>query len=160
MFGDPTFWVLVAFVIFVLAISRPLGRGLSAALDKRAGQIKNDLDEAERMRVEAQDLLASYQCRQRDAVQEAENIVNQAREEADRLRARAAKELEHAVKRREQQALDRIAQAEAQATADVRTLAVEVALDATRRLLEENLGAEKADAMVDEAISDLPAKIH
>ena len=160
MFDDPTFWVLVAFVIFVLAIFRPLGRGLTAALDKRAGQIKNDLDEAERLRIEAQDLLASYQRRQRDAVEEAENIVNQAREEADRMRARAAQELERSVERREQQALDRIAQAETQATADVRSLAVDVALDATRRLLEDELSAEKADAMVDEAIGDLPGKIH
>ena len=65
---DPTFWVMVAFFVFVGALARPISGAIAAALDKRADKIRADLEEAEKLREEAQNLLASYQRQQRDAV--------------------------------------------------------------------------------------------
>lgn len=73
---------------------------------------------------------------------------------------RVTAELEKAVERREQMAMERIAQAEAKAVAEVRGEAVDIALEATRRLLAEKLTGKKADALIDDAIKELPEKLH
>lgn len=73
---------------------------------------------------------------------------------------RATADLEKAVEQREQMAMERIAQAEAKAVAEVRGEAVDVALEATRHLLAEKLTGRKADALVDDAIKDLPERLH
>ena len=159
-YEDPTFWVMIAFVITVVAAFRPAYRMITTALDKRAETIAKQIEEATRLRDEAQELLASYQRKQRDAVKEAEQIVAAAEEEAKYLGERAAENLERTLKRREQGALDRIAQAEAKAVAEVQSLAVDVAVDATRRLLVEQVAGKKADDMVDAAIEELPEKLH
>ena len=111
----PTFWVMVAFFVFVGALARPISGAIAAALDKRADKIRADLEEAEKLREEAQNLLASYQRQQRDAVKEAEAIVEHAKEEAERLTQQGRERLKAALERREKQAMDRIAQAEAAA---------------------------------------------
>ena len=109
------------------------------SLDARAARIKAELDEAQRLRDEAQHLLAEYKRKQRDAVKEAEEQMRAAQEEAERQRERAEADLAASLKRREQQALDRIAQAETEALAEVRTLAVDLAVGATRKLLAETV---------------------
>ncbi|MBC8338120.1 MAG: F0F1 ATP synthase subunit B [Rhodospirillales bacterium] len=157
---DPTFWVLVAFVIFIAAAARPIIRLATAGLDKRADKIRNDLEEAEKLRQEAQDLLAGYQRKQRDAIQEAEDIVQHAREEAERLAVQGRENLEAALERRKNLALERIAQAEAQAIDIVRAKTVDLALDATREFLTKELKGKQADALIDQAIKDLPEKLH
>jgi F-type H+-transporting ATPase subunit b len=160
VFGDPTFWVAVAFVIFIAILARPIAKAVPKALDERALKIKRDLDEAERLRIEAQDLLAEYQRKQRDAVREAGEIVAHARAEAARLTEDGRKRLEQSLKRREQLAVERIARAETAALAEVRAKAIDVAIEATRRLLAERAAGAKADTLIDAAIKDLPGKLH
>jgi len=157
---DPTFWVAVAFFIAVAALWKPLGRMIVGGLDKRADHIRDELDQARRLREEAQELLASYERKQREAEKEAEGIVAHAREEAERLARRAAADLEGQVARRRQQAMDRIAQAEADAVREVRAAAVDLALKATRMLLVEKLDAQQQSKLVDEAIGEIGKRLH
>src|SRR5580704_7535168 len=119
-FHEAEFWVLVAAVIFVAAVFRPLGRALTGGLDARAARIRGDLDEARRLREEAERLVAEYRAKEREAVAEAEAIVAHAKQEAERIAAQAARDLEQALKRRQQLAEERIAQAEAKALFEVR----------------------------------------
>lgn len=160
MLHDPTFWVAVAFVIFIALVAKPIAKALPKALDSRAEKIRADLEEAERLKTEAQDLLAQYQRKQRDAQREAEEIVAHARQEADRLAEEARVKMEQRLARREQLTIERILRAEAQALADVRARAVDIAVDATRRVLADALPAAKADSLIDSAIKDLPGKLH
>jgi len=157
---DPAFWAAVAFVIFIAATAKPISRLLTAGLDKRADKIRSDLEEAEKLREEAQDLLASYQRKQRDALAEAEAIIALAGEEAERLAVQERDKLEAALERRQKQAIDRIAQAEAQALDLVRAKTVDVALDATRDYLAKELKDNQSDALTDAAIKDLPGNLH
>ena len=157
---DPAFWAAVAFVIFIAATAKPISRHLTAWLDKRADKIRSDLEEAEKLREEAQDLLASYQRKQRDALAEAEAIIAHAGEEAERLAVQERDKLEAALERRQKQAIDRIAQAEAQALDLVRAKTVDVALDATRDYLAKELKDNQSDALTDAAIKDLPGNLH
>jgi F-type H+-transporting ATPase subunit b len=109
MLSTPEFWVAVSFVIFVALVWKPGMRMVMQMLDERADKIRSDLDRAAKLREEAQALLAEYQQKQRDALKEAESIVTRAKEEAQRLSAQAATDLDAALRRREQLALQRIA---------------------------------------------------
>ncbi len=157
---DPTFWVLIAFIVFIAATARPIFRLITVGLDKRADKIRDDLEEAEKLRKEAQDLLASYQRKQRDAIKEAEDIVQHANEEAERIAVQGREALEASLERRRKLALERIEQAEAQALDAVRAKTVDLALDATREFLAKELKGKQADALIDSAIQDLPGKLH
>ena len=160
MFSDPTFWVLVAFVIFVALVWKPGSKAAAQMLDDRAEKIRADLEKAAKLREEAQALFAEYQKKQRDALKDAEAIIKAARDEAEQLSRQAAADLEVSLKRREQLALQRIAQAEAQATADVRAAAVDLAMAATRKVLTDKLDAGRQDALIDAAIKELPGKLN
>lgn len=154
------FWVLIAFLILVGAVAKKVWAALTAGLDARAGRIKSHLDEAEKLREDAQSLLAEYQRKQHAAAEEAAGIVVQAKAEAERIREQAEADLEQALKRREQQAIEKIAQAEAEALGEVRNQAVDLAMAASRRLLADNIDEGKAARLVDEAIKDLSGRLH
>lgn len=157
---DPTFWVMVAFVVFVIAVFKPIRSALTGALDGKIAQIRNEIDEAQRLREEAQAALASYQRKQRDAAQEAEAMLAQAKAEAEAHRKGAEIALKTMLARQEQLAQEKIQQAEAAAIQEIRDRAVTVALAATVKLLEEKLSGAAGDAMIDDAIKLLPSKLH
>ena len=159
-FSDPTFWVAVAFVLFFVLAGKLLWRQITGMLDKRAAGIAKALADAERLRADALKAKADAEATLAKAAGEAEGIVAQAREEVTRMQARAAQQLETAVMLREQQAKDRIAQAEAAASKEVRDTAVDVALAATRALLTDQVASGRAQALVDEAITELPRRLH
>jgi len=154
------FWVAVGLFVFLFLVGKRAYNLIVVALDDRAERIKARIDEAARLAEEAQVLLATYERRQRDAAEEAEVIIAGVRREAERLSADAAAELQIALKRRETQAIERIAQAEKAALDEIRGRAVDVAIDATRRLLAERLTPAQAGSLVDAAIAELPAKLH
>ena len=157
---DQTFWVALAFVMFIAVIYKPVSRKLAATLDDRAEKIKQELDEAVRLREEAQALLAGYERRQNEALKEAEDILGHAREEAALQTRQAGEALEVFIRRREAQAVDRIARAEEEATADVRNAAVELAMATTRKLIISELKEDRAHALIDDAIAELGDKLH
>jgi F-type H+-transporting ATPase subunit b len=159
MFGAE-FWVAAAFLVFVAVGVRLGWSRMTAALDARSDRIRNELEEAVRLREEAQQLLATYQRKHRDAVKEAEEIVAHARTEAERMAAEAAAELETEVRRRTELAQAKIARAEAQVIEEVRNLAVDVAVRAAGRLIRENLDDTQAQRLVDDAIGELGRKVH
>ncbi|MFO1113282.1 MAG: F0F1 ATP synthase subunit B [Rhodospirillales bacterium] len=159
-YATAEFMVLIAMLIFLFFIGRRAFNLLGVALDDRAEKIKNRIDEAARLADEAQTMLASYERKQRDAAEEAESILAAARREAARLAADAKVDLEQALKRREAQAMERIAQAEQAAIAEVRGRAVDVAIGATRKLLAEQLTPAQRNALIDSAISELPKRLH
>ena len=118
------------------------------------------IDEARKLREDAQALLAQYQKKQREAMAEAEAIIAQAKADAARMRTEAEADLVNSIERRKQQALDRIAQSEAQALKDVRNTAVDVALAAAEKLIRENVGPAQQQALADKAIAELPKRLN
>jgi F-type H+-transporting ATPase subunit b len=160
IFSDPTFWVAVAFLIFVGVAGRKIWGGITTGLDKRSEAITKAIADAERLRSDALKAKGDAERTLAQATSEAEAILAQAREEVQRMQARAAQNLENVVALREQQAKDRIAQAEVAAAKDVRDTAVDVALAATRALLREQVGTGNAGNLVDQAIAELPRRLH
>ena len=160
MFEAP-FWALVALIIFFAIVIYMKVPGLVAGgLDKRAATIKHELDEARRLREEAEALLAQYQRKARDAVTEAAGIIEQAKREADALAGEARQRMEDYVSSRTKMAEQKIAQAEAQAIQEVRALSADVAVDAAQRILAAKTKGEAGTALIDKSIADVKAKLH
>jgi F-type H+-transporting ATPase subunit b len=160
LFHEVEFWIALAFVLSVGILVWKAGPGVVAGLDARAERIRADIEEAQRLRAEAEATLAEYQRKQRDALAEAQEIVARAKEDAERIGREAEAELQAALKRREASTMDKIAQAEAKAIAEVRGIAVEVAVDTTRLLLREKLDENRGSALIDQAIEELPKRLH
>ncbi len=157
---SPEFWVAVGFVILMAAIAKPIGKAFAAMLDARSERIRTTLDEATQLREEAQHLLVEHQRKQRNAMQETEEMLSKAKEESERLAAEAAANLEITLRRRAEMAHEKIARAEAEALQQVREIAVDVAVAAARKLIAEKLDNDSRSTLVDAAISELPDKLH
>jgi F-type H+-transporting ATPase subunit b len=157
---DPEFWVLVAFVVVIGGMVYKGGPAITAMLDERSQKIRQDLDEARRLRDEAQAALADYQRKQLDARKEAETILAHARAEAERAAERGQRDLEAALERRRKMASERIALEEAKAIADVRNTAVDIAVAAVRRALQDQLEPGRKAQLVDDAIEQLPQALN
>jgi F-type H+-transporting ATPase subunit b len=160
-FFTPDFWVAVSFFVFVgVLIKMGVPSMITKALDDRADGVRKELDQARRLREEAQDLLADYQRKQRAADDEAKAIIDQARREAEAMKAESARSLKEQIERRTRLAEEKIARAEAQAVSEVRAAAVDAAISASERLIREKLeGAGGAD-LVNRSIRDLKGKLN
>ena len=158
--GRAETWVAVSFFFFLAAFYKPIKKMLFSKLDGRSEAIRSELEEAQRLREEAQHTLAEYERKQRDALKEAENLISEAKAEAERLQKAASDRTEELLKRREQHALDMISAAEAQAINDVRELAAEVAISAASKLLNTAAAKDTGDILIDRAIKDISSKLN
>lgn len=158
---DATFWATVALFIFLAAMVYIKVPGMiTKNLDDRADKIRGDLDEARRLREEAQELLAEYQRKRKEAEKEAEGIVAAARREADALSLDAARKMEEFVERRTIIAEQKIEQAEAQALTEVRASAIDVAMAAAEQIIGSKVTGKTASDLISQGIADVKAKLH
>lgn len=157
---DAAFWAFAALVVFLAAIVwLKVPQMVTRILDARIKKIEAELAEAERLRLEAKSLLEDYAKRRTEAEKEAEEIVAAAREEAFKLTAEAKVQLEQLITRREKAVADRIAQAEQQAIAEVRSRSADLAVEAARVLLTRKMG-ENGDAMIEQSIKDVASRLN
>ena len=158
---EAEFWVAVAFVIFVLILLK-LGVHKKAvtALDTRAARIASELDEARKLRDEAQAILAESEKKRRQAEQDAQDIIAGARAEAERVAAEAKAKAEEFVARRTAMAQQKIAQAESQAVAEVRAAAAEAAVAASEKVLTQTVQGKVADDLIGQGIRDVKTKLN
>jgi F-type H+-transporting ATPase subunit b len=159
--SNPETWVAIAFVIFVGLLGY-LGvhRQLTKALDNRADRIKSELDEARRLKDEAMALLREYQRKREAAEGEAQSIVTEARAEADRLAVEAKAKAEEFVTRRTKMAEQKIAHAEAQAVADVRSAAADAAVAAAEKILTQQAKGDVAAQLIAKGVEDVRKKLN
>ena len=151
-----TVWVFLALLVFLGIVIYMKVPGMAvAALDKRAAKIKADLEQARKLREEAEALLREYQRKRGEAEKEAAGIVEQAKREAEVLGTEARARIEDYVVRRTKAVESRIAQAEAQAVAEVRSRAIDVATTAASRILADEAKGEKGDELIDRSIDAL-----
>ena len=158
--GDPTTWVFIAVVIFLLALLYfGIHKKIAGALDARADAIRSELDEARRLREEAQALLASYQRKQKEAEAQAEEIVKQARSDAENMATQARKDLAERLERRAEQAEAKIANAEAQALGEVKAKAADLAMDAAENILRTKMSAAEKSKFIQDGIKQMGATL-
>lgn len=161
MLDDAEFWVALAFVVF-LGLLGYLGvhRIVAKSLDDRSDRIKAELDEARKIKDEAVQLLAEYQRKRHAAEGEAQDIIAGAKAEAERLAAEAKVRIEDFVARRTKMAETKIAQAEAQAAADVRSAAAEAAIAAAEKILSAETKGKLAGELIAKGIDEVRKKLN
>jgi F-type H+-transporting ATPase subunit b len=155
------FWVAVAFLVLVAVLFYVgVPKKMLEALDHRANRIKAELDDARRLKDEAQKLVAEYRARRESAVKEAEEIIASARSEAERIAAEAKTRMEEFVDRRTRMAETKIAQAEAQAVADVRAAAADAAVSAAAKILSDTVKGQTAETLLTQGIAAVRQKLN
>jgi F-type H+-transporting ATPase subunit b len=158
---DAPFWALVGLIVFLaIVIYMKVPGSLGSSLDKRAATIRGELEQAKKLREEAEALLIDYQRKAKAAESEAAQIVEQAKREAVALAAEGKRRIEEYVASRTRLAETKIAQAEQQALQEVRSLSADVAVAAAEKLLGERVKGEGAAALVNRSIADVKAKLN
>ncbi len=157
---DAEFWVGIALVVFLgILVSLGVHKAAAKALDARAEKIRAELAEAERLRKDAEALLAQIKARSAAAEAQAAELLANAEAEAKQLEADARVRLEEQIKRRGEIAQAKIAQAETQAAAEVKAAAAELAIEAATAILAKRAAGLSSDPLVDQAMGDLSAKL-
>ena len=155
------FVVLIAFLLFIGILLYYKVPGLvGKMLDSRADNIRKELDEARALREEAQSLLASYERKQKEVQEQADRIVASAKDEAAAAGEQAKEDIKSSVARRLAGAEEQIAAAQAAAIKDIRNQAVTVAIGAANDILAKQMDAKGANALIDDAIAEVGAKLH
>ena len=161
MFAEPEFWVAVAFVILIgLFAYLGVHRTILKALDHRSDRIRAELDDARRLKDEAAKLLAEYKARHASAEREAQDIIASAKADAARNASEAKTKKEDFVARRTKTAESKIALAEAQAIADVRSAAANAAVSAASSILSQSVKGEVADDLLAKGIVEVRQKLN
>ena len=161
MFAEPEFWVAVGFVILMgVFVYVGVHRTVLTALDHRSQRIKTELDDARQLKEDAAKLLAEYKARHATAEREAQDIITAAQAEAERIAAEAKSKMEDFVARRTKTAESKIALAEAQAIADVRSAAANAAVAAASTILSQSVKGDVADDLLAQGIAEVRAKLN
>lgn len=156
---DTHIWVLISFLLFA-AIALRFGKSkFLAMLDGKIEAIRDDIKTAESLRIEAQELLAQYQRKQRDAAKEAETIVSNARKAAEMIRKDAEQELQDVMARKEAQLGERLARMEETAKAEIQAYAAELAVKATQEIIASRLDQAANDRLVDQSIKAIAGQL-
>lgn len=161
MLSTAEFWVYLSFFVFLgILIYFKVPRLVIGALDKRAEAIRNELAEARRLREEAQSILAEYERKQRDAEEEAKEIVELAKKEAKALAAETRERMKETLARRTKIAEEKIKRAEEQATNEVRSMAVDVAIDVARNIIHKKMTPAASTKLINKNIEELKSRLN
>lgn len=154
-------WVAIGLILFfVIVVVAKVPAFVAGMLDAKAAKIQSDLDEAARLRSEAEAMLAQIRKEKAEAELQAKAMLQAAEEEAARLEIEAEERLAESIARREQLAERRIAQAEAQATAEVKAAAADQAAAAAERILAARLASGAEDPLLDQAIGQIDSRLN
>lgn len=157
---DSAIWLLVSFLIFCFILVKFGKAAFTALLDSRIEEIKKDLETSENLRVEAQELLAQYQRKHRDALKEAEQVVATAESHASEIRKNAEKDLQETIERREKQLKERIASMEADAISEIKKHAANLAVHAAEQIVINNMDKKTASKLIENTISQSDKNLH
>jgi F-type H+-transporting ATPase subunit b len=155
LFHNTTAWVALSFVLLVALLVKTAGSKINAVLDDKIALIKAEIETAERLKAEAQALLADFQEKQRDAEKAAAEIIEAARKSAEGVHKMAEADLAESMERREAQLADRLKRIEEKAIADIQDHAADLAMQATREIVVKTLDEKTGGKLVDQAISSV-----
>lgn len=157
---DSALWLLLSFLIFAVVVWRMGKSALLSILDNRIKEIREEIETAENLRVEAQELLAQYQRKHRDAVKDADQIIANAKKNADEIRTQAEKDLTENIERKEQQLRDRLSRAEQAAIQEIQNYAADLAIKATTEIITDKLDKKTSTSLLDTSIKNISNNMH
>lgn len=153
-------WVAISFLIFLGILIKAGNGALKSVVDVKIAKIREELETADRLHTEAQELLAQYQRKHANAVQEADEIVSNAEQYANKIRKEAKKHLKESYERREKQLAERLDRMKENAIVEIQRYAAEVAVDATREIIVNKFDKKADKALVDDSVQSVSKLIH
>ena len=160
LFQDTNFWVLISFVIFI-GVFIKYGRSAAVEfLDNKINSIRNELNQAESLRVEAQELLAEYQRKHKDAMKEAEIIISDAKNHAESIRVKAEEDAIRTAERRQTQLNEKLSRIEQNAHSEIESYIAQVSVDAARQILTEKMDAKADKQIISNTLSSVTATLN
>ncbi len=160
LFHDTGIWLLASFAAFLFIMWKFAFGKIIAMLDKRIQDIKSELETAENLRIEAQELLAQYQRKHRDALKDAEDIIANAAAQAKHIQKQAETDLHETMKRRENQLAQRLTRMEESAIAEIQSYAADLAMNAAAQIIADKMDKKTSDDLVKKSISSVSGKLH
>lgn len=157
---DTNAWLALSFIIFAYFVWKLGHKAVIAALDGRIEKIRRDIETAENLRVEAQELLAQYQRKQRNAEKESERLLDDAKRNAYNIKKIAEKDLKDLIKRKERQLAERIARAKETAMHEIQDYAANLSIRATQEIIADKMDAKQDNILIKSAMADLRVKTH
>ena len=159
--SDPATWAAISFGGFIaILLWKKVPAAINKSLDQRAQLIEKELEEARKLRVEAQDILADYQDRQKNAANEVAGIVEQAQREAEIVAAETRENMKAMLTRRLKAAEDRIVQAEHQAASEIRSIAAELSVASAEKMMSQELAGSVDEALFKDTLADLKSRFN
>ena len=155
MFSDPQFWVAVAFVAFIAAVFNPVRKILTTSLDAQIKDIKDKIEEAEKLKNETQVSLSEIKQRQNDVQSEIQTILKEAENKVKQIEQLAADKLKDQIAKRQVLAEAKIEQLTRDANNLIQTHITSSAIDATISILEQKLNSEEQQKLIDTSIQEL-----
>ena len=153
---EAEFWVAVSFFIFIgVLLYLGVHKRVASALDARALRIGKELDEARRLREEAERLLVDYRRRLGNVVTEVDNIIALAAKQTESLAVETRQSLKEHIERRIKLAEEKIARAEMEAMGELRNDVVDLAIAAAQNLITAKLTPDRANELVSGSIKAL-----
>ena len=157
---DTNFWVLISFVIFTI-VAYKYGRAtVLAKLDGKIDSIRTELTEAERLRVDAQELLAEYQRKHKDAMSESAKIIAEAKKNAEEIKSKSENDLKALMERREAQLQDKLNRIEDNAMQEIQSYTAQIAVSAARNIIEKNMNTSADKAIISNIMNDVPKALN
>jgi F-type H+-transporting ATPase subunit b len=160
MFYDTSFWVAVAFFLFIAMVFKPAKKAIISGLDGKAEKIRSDLEHARKLHDEAQDTLANFQRKQQEVLKEAEELLMNAKAESEAIANESQIRIKEQLEARLEVAMQKIALAEQNAVESVQKNALDIAMSAASIYLQKHLPNQAADELIAEATKDFAKKLH
>lgn len=160
MVQSTDFWISLSFVIFLFVLWKFGKDAVLGMIDNKIDGIKKDIETAETLRIEAQELLAQYQRKHKDSIKEAEAIIKSAEERVTEIRRNADQEINDMISIREKQLQDRLQRMEESAIEDIRKYAADLTVRATARIIEDQLDSKTDEKLIKETSQKIGASFH
>lgn len=157
--NEATNWVLISFVLFMIGFWKFGLSALMGKLDRRIAEIRKEIETAESLRIESQELLAQYQRKQRDAAREAAAIISTAQKHAAEIQKQAESEIDEMVARKEAQLKDRMKRMEDVALQDIKAYAAELSVKATAEIIAKQMDQATNDRLVEQSIKNISSQL-
>lgn len=157
---DSSLWVGISFVLFLIVAYKLGKKAVLGGLDSKIQEIKDEIENAERIRVEAQELLAHYQRKQQDAEKEAEEMVKNAKEQSKAIKKTMKAEIDETMARREAQLSDRLKRLEENAIAQIQNKAADIAMSATSEMIMQALDEKTKKALTESSVSVISKQLN
>lgn len=152
IYEGPEFWVAVAFIMVVVLLSRPIGKLVHKMLSKRIETITNRIDEASRLKDDAQKLLVEYEKKYKKADEEAQAILDKSKKEIEYIKDESMKKLEREMAIKEKEAHMRINASQLKASQEISNLTAEMTINAVKIAITKSLTDKSQDKLIDNSI--------